>query len=160
LANNIPRRAFLARITSLLGATWAAILAIPGAGFLLSPVLRRAPSRQRWVDLKLPPALEPNVPVRLDFQTQIEDGWMTRKVRSFVYIAKLGDQIVAFSPTCTHLGCKVSWSSSNQRFMCPCHGGVYDLNGSVVAGPPPRPLARLPVEIEADNLRVEVSGLV
>lgn len=160
MANNIPRRAFLARITSLLGATWGAVLAIPGAGFLLSPVLRRAPSRERWVDLKLPPALEHDVPVRIDFQTQIEDGWMTRKVSSFVYVTKQGDQTIVFSPTCTHLGCKVSWSHSDRRFMCPCHGGVYDSKGAVVAGPPPRPLKKLPVEVEADNLRVEVSGLV
>ena len=41
-----------------------------------------------------------------------------------------------------HLGCPVRWTAAAQRFICPCHGGVYGFTGEVVGGPPVRPLDR------------------
>ena len=40
------------------------------------------------------------------------------------------------SATCTHLGCQVQWDGEGKKFKCPCHGGVYSHDGSVVSGPP------------------------
>jgi len=48
--------------------------------------------------------------------------------------------VVAISSRCMHLGCPVRWTSAAQRFICPCHGGVYAFDGSVSGGPPVRPL--------------------
>ncbi len=63
----------------------------------------------------------------------------------------------ALSTTCTHLGCKVYWEPENVRFFCPCHDGVFDINGNVVSGPPPRPLDSYQVEVdENDNIYVLV----
>ena len=47
----------------------------------------------------------------------------------------------AFSAICTHLGCIVGWDAQRREITCPCHAGVFDLNGRPVSGPPPRPLA-------------------
>jgi rieske iron-sulfur protein len=68
-----------------------------------------------------------------------------------------GDRIVAFSAICTHAGCGVSqWKARERHFLCPCHLSEYDpQNGAaVVAGPAPRPLPALPVEIAGSALRV------
>lgn len=66
-----------------------------------------------------------------------------------------GQALKAISTTCTHLGCKVYWEPEKSRFFCPCHEGVFDLNGNVVSGPPPRPLDTYPVEVdENDNVFV------
>ena len=59
---------------------------------------------------------------------------------------------IAFSRTCTHLGCLVEYNKNQQKFVCPCHAGVYDLDGNVVSGPPPRPLAVLPLKIEGETI--------
>jgi len=48
--------------------------------------------------------------------------------------------VVAISSRCMHLGCPVRWTSAARRFICPCHGGVYDFTGEVTGGPPVRPL--------------------
>jgi quinol---cytochrome c reductase iron-sulfur subunit, bacillus type len=48
--------------------------------------------------------------------------------------------VVAISSRCMHLGCPVRWTSAAQRFICPCHGGVYGFRGEVSGGPPVRPL--------------------
>ena len=39
---------------------------------------------------------------------------------------------------------------------CPCHGGVYDLEGRVVAGPPPRALDELPTRLDGAQVLVQV----
>ncbi|AJE03196.1 QcrA and Rieske domain-containing protein [Geobacter pickeringii] len=53
-------------------------------------------------------------------------------------------QLLALSAICTHLGCIVQWEKEKQDFLCPCHAGRYSPEGTVIAGPPPRPLAKLP----------------
>src|SRR5690242_9404595 len=52
---------------------------------------------------------------------------------------------VALSRVCTHLGCLVDYQKDKSRFLCPCHGGTYDLTGNVTSGPPPKPLQQFPL---------------
>jgi len=46
------------------------------------------------------------------------------------------------SNSCAHLGCPVRWFPEKQLYLCPCHGGLYDINGGWVGGPPPRGMYR------------------
>lgn len=72
--------------------------------------------------------------------------------------------LVAYSAICTHLGCAVLGQLNPQgNIACPCHGSVYDpaQGAKVVAGPAPRPLPSLPVQVAADGTLVasgEFSG--
>jgi cytochrome b6-f complex iron-sulfur subunit len=62
----------------------------------------------------------------------------------------------ALSLACTHARCTVRWDRGARQFLCPCHGGRFDAEGRVVAGPPPAPLRRL--EIREDGDAFEVKG--
>lgn len=66
---------------------------------------------------------------------------------SAVLVRKRGGGLVALSAVCTHLGCIVQWEKDKQGFLCPCHAGYYTAEGVVTAGPPPRPLTRLPFTV-------------
>ena len=55
---------------------------------------------------------------------------------------------------CMHLGCPVRWTQAAARFICPCHGGVYDFQGKVSGGPPVRPLDHFYTRVR--NGQVEV----
>ena len=55
---------------------------------------------------------------------------------------ELLSQLNVLSNSCAHLGCPVRWFSEKQLFLCPCHGGLYDINGGWVGGPPPRGMYR------------------
>ena len=55
--------------------------------------------------------------------------------------------LIALSAVCTHLGCVIQWQRDGQEFLCPCHAGRYSAEGSVISGPPPKPLQRLPVSV-------------
>jgi cytochrome b6-f complex iron-sulfur subunit len=71
-----------------------------------------------------------------------------------VLIRKRGGDLVAFSAVCTHLGCIVQWEKDKQNFLCPCHAGHYSADGEVTAGPPPKPLKKLPFAVAGGNITV------
>jgi cytochrome b6-f complex iron-sulfur subunit len=60
----------------------------------------------------------------------------------------------AFSAVCTHLDCTVQYSSEKGIIWCVCHNGKYDLNGKVISGPPPRPLAEFKVNVVGEDIIV------
>lgn len=61
----------------------------------------------------------------------------------------------AFSAVCTHLGCIVYWHEQRGVIQCPCHDGRFNpLNGHVILGPPPAPLAEYLVQIEGEQVFV------
>lgn len=62
----------------------------------------------------------------------------------------------AFSAVCTHAGCSVQFQANSKEFICPCHGGVFSArNGQVLGGPPPTPLASIPVQVSNGQLYVD-----
>ena len=61
---------------------------------------------------------------------------------------------VAISSRCMHLGCPVRYVDAAKRFICPCHGGVYDFTGKRTGGPPVRPLDRFYTRIRNGQLEV------
>ncbi len=67
---------------------------------------------------------------------------------------KLRYPYVAISTRCMHLGCPVRYVQAAQRFVCPCHGGVYDSSGQVVSGPPVRPLDRFRTRVVDGRVQV------
>jgi Rieske Fe-S protein len=62
----------------------------------------------------------------------------------------------AFNAICTHLDCTVQYRSDSSVIWCACHDGVFDLGGSVVSGPPPRPLERLVINLRGEPGQEEV----
>jgi len=63
------------------------------------------------------------------------------------------DRWVAYSQRCTHLSCAVYYESATRRLACPCHHGFFAVeDGSVLQGPPPRPLPRIRLERRGDVL--------
>jgi Rieske Fe-S protein len=52
---------------------------------------------------------------------------------------------VVFSPLCPHLGCRYTWNSGSNKFLCPCHGSEYSVLGVHEAGPALRGLDPLPL---------------
>jgi Rieske Fe-S protein len=61
---------------------------------------------------------------------------------------------VAFSALCTHQGCVVGYNSTAFQFQCPCHGGIFDIGGNVVSGPPPSALPSYTVTQSGSMLSV------
>jgi len=75
-----------------------------------------------------------------------------------ILVLKTEDGVAAFSRRCTDLGCLVSWNKERAQFICPCHQGTFDKTGLNIAGPPPRPLDRLPIVKRGGQVYVNVQS--
>lgn len=149
------RRSFLrqAAIGAVgIGATLALGSAVAGVG--LGPSLAK-PSKH-WAQIG---SLE-NLPVgevtTLAVTYENPNGLYEEKVTTAVLVSRTQDEIVCFKADCPHLGCRVRWDEASGSFRCACHGGTFDRNGQVLAGPPPRPLDRYAHKIESGQLLLEV----
>ena len=152
----VGRRDFFGLAVKGLGGLIGALLAVPLGGYFLSPVLRKV-SEGSWVSLgRADEFATDGPPVRVEYSYEKEDGWMKAKVSRYAFILRRPEGFVAFSPICTHLGCSVGWNEEQKNFHCPCHGGVYDGEGKVKAGPPPRPLTQFETKVEEEKLFIRV----
>jgi len=70
-----------------------------------------------------------------------------------IAVALAGGSVVAFDAVCTHAGCQTSYDTGQKLITCPCHGGAFDPShgAAVVAGPPPTPLASIPLQVGTDG---------
>ena len=89
----------------------------------------------------------------MEFKYTVAESEMLN--RAFLSVNEKG--LIAFSPVCTHLGCYVNWDNNRKEFLCPCHGGRYNSEGQVIAGPPPKSLTRLPYKIEASKIYLGIT---
>lgn len=65
-------------------------------------------------------------------------------------------EFVAYKQRCTHLSCPVHYAAGDNKLVCPCHHGEFDAaTGTVLAGPPPRPLPRIKLRIEDGKVIAE-----
>ena len=61
----------------------------------------------------------------------------------------------AFEQKCTHLSCAVFYKPGSGKIECPCHNGWFDARtGTVLQGPPPRPLPQLAVKVRDESVFV------
>jgi nitrite reductase/ring-hydroxylating ferredoxin subunit len=133
------------------------VLALLGLGFLLPGIKLLSPAGRAERELVFFPLIaEDEVPragvkkAELLFPVSGKE----RKIRVFIVPASEGPAV--FSATCSHLGCLVNYHKDKQEFVCPCHGGRYDLSGKNIAGPPPAPLTRFPVKKQEGMIMVGV----
>ncbi|MFQ9868192.1 MAG: Rieske 2Fe-2S domain-containing protein [Bilophila wadsworthia] len=148
------RRAFLKSATGLIGAgmvlSLGAVLGVSAVG----PTLEN--QSPQWVNA----GNEKDFPVggitSVTLSYPRKQAFHVENKEVPVLVRRDSDKdFICFSSSCPHLGCAVSWMSF-PAFKCACHGGAFDRDGNVIAGPPPAPLARLPWKLEDGILKVEV----
>lgn len=133
----MKRRSFLQWSLAFLGTTTLASLAYPLFRFLAPPRHAEKPGTLVVQKREIPlgegkEIVYNNVPA--------------------IVLNRPGKGLIAVSRVCTHLGCLVQYDKENKRLLCPCHAGVYDLEGSVLSGPPPKPLPKLPLRVEGETI--------
>lgn len=148
LTTPMPRR----RMLLLLGASVVATGG--GLGMLLAAC---SPPTPVAVTLSVDPASLPvGQPVEVPFTMTNASG---ATESSAVWMLKAADgSLTAYDPRCTHALCRYRWVAAASRFECNCHAGHFALDGSVISGPPPRPLNKFPLTQAGGTITVEVPG--
>lgn len=140
---------FINGVMSLIGLA----LAVPAAVYLLFPPKLR--KEAEWVDIANLSTIPAGTPTEVAFERKRVDGWKvtTEKATAWV-VKKPNNDVVAFTPQCTHLGCAYHWDDDSHTFVCPCHTSVFSIDGKVLSGPAPRPLDQYLTKIEAGKLEI------
>jgi quinol---cytochrome c reductase iron-sulfur subunit, bacillus type len=150
------RRLFTGGAMALGGIAGAAV-GLPVIGFALGPVFEEEDVTYQDVGAPGEFSADNYVPKTITLASNIGQAG-----KSTVYIRK-GDpalpgerdgEFIAISTRCAHAGCPVRWVNSAQRFICPCHGGVYDYQGKVAGGPPVRPLDRFVTRVQGGQVQI------
>lgn len=156
----ITRRRFMTGSAHTAGAIAASSFALPALAFALGPIFKSTPHRWETVGTVSMFSNNNYVPVVITLSPGIgEAGKSTAYIRQFNPAIDTdpydkNTPYIAISSRCAHLGCPVRWVDAAERFICPCHGGVYDLLGRRVGGPPVRPLDRFYTRVVGEDVQV------
>ena len=158
----VTRRRFMTGAANGAGILMTAAIALPALAFAVGPIFDNVSLPWQPVG---PPSTYPDdnyIPAIITISPGIGSAG-----KSTVYLRARNPAVdttpptqynrwIAISSRCAHLGCPVRWIPAAERFVCPCHGGVYDLQGVRVGGPPPRPLDRFFTRLNTHTGLVEV----
>ncbi|HYA86640.1 MAG TPA: ubiquinol-cytochrome c reductase iron-sulfur subunit [Nitrospirota bacterium] len=133
------------------------LLAFLGLGFFIPAIKISSPLAVRERQLAFFPLMsEDDIPRAGIKKTELIFSVNGKEWKTRVFIVSSSEGPTIFSAVCSHLGCLVNYQKDKGEFVCPCHGGKYDLSGKNIAGPPPAPLMRLPVMMKGGMLMVGV----
>ena len=158
----VTRRRLMVLGANGVGAVAAAAFTLPALGFAIAPIFKR--EAWTWQAIGTPADFTQAV-----YQTKvitITPG-IGEAGNTIAYVRQRNPAIdtepedqynhwVALSDRCMHLGCPVRYVQAAERFICPCHGGVYDFRGMVAGGPPVRPLDRFYTRLNPNTNLVEI----
>lgn len=156
----VTRRRFMTASAHTAGGVATMAFVLPSVAFALGPIFEQ--QKQPWQDVGAVEEFDTTgyVPKTITIAAGVGEAG-----KSTVYMRRFDPKVdkepkdeyndfVALSTRCMHLGCPVRYVPAAQRFICPCHGGVYNFRGEVDGGPPVRPLDRFYTRVR-DN-RVEI----
>jgi menaquinol-cytochrome c reductase iron-sulfur subunit len=148
MTTQISRSNFVKMVLAFTGSLIGAVIGLPAIGYLISPALRNKIS-ESWIPLGPEQNYPIGKPKPFSFTRAQVNGW-EKTVNSYggFVIRKDENHVMVLSNICTHLGCRVSWHSDIQQYVCPCHDGHFDMLGNVISGPPPRPLDEFTTKVE------------
>lgn len=154
--DDFSRRTFVIRILWAVGAVLGVLTMIPVVGALFAPLLKKTP--QAWRSVGAIDDFQVGKTVLVKYTNALPKTWSGLSSESASWLQRTSEKdFVAFAINCTHLGCPVRWEASAELFLCPCHGGVYNKDGSYAAGPPPRGLNKYPVRIRNNQVEIQTS---
>lgn len=158
----VTRRRFMVGAANGAGMVATAAMVLPALGFALAPVFKTSPDT--WQAIGPPSDFTAG-----DYVVKVITlvPGVGEAGKSIAYVRARNPQLdteaedkynhwIALSSRCAHLGCPVRWVPAAERFICPCHGGVYNIRGLVAGGPPVRPLDRFYTRLNTSTGLVEL----
>ena len=143
--SDITRRDFLKLLQGAGALVGVGVIAAPVAAYFYPPKL---------VDIPTEPVLVcPEADLPVGQAKMVEFG------RYPAIIINTPEGLKAYSSVCTHFACLVKWNPDTARLECPCHEGYFSVtDGSVISGPPPKPLMILATEVVDGQIFVKAGG--
>ena len=135
----MERRKLLKSSLAFLGTTTLISFVYPASKFLIPPKSNAQDAQVTLDKDTIPPGTAKEV---------------TYNEIPLIVINRRGSGFIALSRVCTHLGCLVGFDSFNNKLVCPCHAGEFDLDGNVLSGPATKSLQRYPMKIGSNQITI------
>jgi menaquinol-cytochrome c reductase iron-sulfur subunit len=152
------RRKFLKIVFYTIGGILTAGVVVPLAGLVIHPLMRETVyGTKDFINIGKLDDFPIGIPKKISITSTKMDAWKVFEeiVTGSVWVLRHEDNsLYAFSTNCPHLGCGIDWGQKENKFLCPCHGGVFDIDGKTIAGPSPRGLYAFEIKIENNNVLV------
>jgi menaquinol-cytochrome c reductase iron-sulfur subunit len=154
--DELSRRGFVAGVIAILGGLMSALIGLPAIAYVLAPGLKKT-TEDAWAPLGPVEDLVIGEPAFFTFTRTRKVGWDLNATSYGIFVIKKGEgDYDVLSNICTHLKCHVSWKNDLNHFVSPCHNGHFAKDGTVISGPPPRPLDRFEYRVESGRLSVHI----
>ena len=161
---NNSRRNFLKIASYTLGGTLAAGVAVPVVGLAIHPWMKETVfGTEDFIAIGTLEDFPVGLPKKITITSSKMDAWniFDGLVMGSVWVVRSGDNALrVFSVNCPHLGCGVNWGEDVKQFLCPCHEGVFDINGKKLSGPSPRDMYSYETKIENNTILLNYKRLV
>ena len=147
------RRGFIIKLLSAFGALMGLLITVPVLGAMIAPIYRK--TSKDWRNVGKIDDFKIGSTVLVKFKNTSPLPWSGVTSQTASWLRRESDRkFIAFSVNCSHLGCPVRWIPDSQLFLCPCHGGVYNKDGSYASGPPPHGLSKYPVRVKNNHVEI------
>ncbi|MCF6153955.1 MAG: hypothetical protein E3K36_01630 [Candidatus Brocadia sp.] len=153
------RRKFLKIASHALGGTLAAGVVAPLVGLAVHPLMKETVyGTEDFINIGRVDDFPVGIPKKTTVTSSKMDAWNIFEglVMGSVWVIRKKDNTLnVFSVNCPHLGCGINWGEDVKQFLCPCHEGVFDINGKKISGPAPRDLYSFETKIENNNILIK-----
>ena len=160
----VTRRGLMTGGALAAGGIASAAFLLPSVGFALGPIFNNEEVNDDWQDVGAESDFN-DVTYVSKVATLVTNVGESGKTTVYIRKATPEDKspsdkgkapmpYVAISTRCAHLGCPVRYVQASEKFICPCHGGVYGKGGEVEGGPPVRPLDRFYTKAEKGRVYI------
>jgi menaquinol-cytochrome c reductase iron-sulfur subunit len=151
----MTREVFMGAFLAMVGGVGSIVVGLPIIGVLLGPLFTAPADVWRDVGAVSDFKVGETVQVHYNYNQGEVQQWSGTTQETAAWLRRNGgNSFTAFAVYCTHLGCPVHWLAAPRIFLCPCHGSVFNGDGTVAGGPAPRPLFTYPVRVQ--NGRVQI----
>jgi menaquinol-cytochrome c reductase iron-sulfur subunit len=148
-----PRRNFLVEGAAvLIGTIIMAVPVLSGLWVFTDPLRRKKGNNDKFLKIATLDAVpDDGVPRLFSIFRDRVDAWNMFKQEPvgsvFVARDKESKKLRVLHTTCPHLGCSISLTADQSKFLCPCHNSSFELNGVKLSTTSPRDMDELAYEI-------------
>lgn len=158
----MTRRDLLARLTRFLGATTAAVFAVPGVKYILGTLHEAPLGTPKYDRVARLADLRPGNPLQVVLKGRRRDGWTSYsdEILGRVWLVRSGQEpansprVKAFTSICPHMGCQVQLHAGGDHFVCPCHRAAFATDGSQMDDPGSRERNHAPRGMDGLQCRI------
>ena len=156
IRRKMGRDTFMTLTIATVGGVGALVAGIPIIGVLASPLFNQPKDVWRDAGEVDDFTVGDTVRVNIKYNQGFTQSWSGATQFTSAWLWRRGQEdFVAFINYCTHLGCGVTWIPGAHIYLCPCHGSVYNTDGTVAGGPAPRPLYRYDVRVRKGRVEIK-----